>query len=160
MTDVDSAIAPTVRQRWRAGRWVISALVLITAVAALTTSLTAARPGGRMDPAATSPEGAHALIALLRDHGVDVVVAGDIGAVERAAQPDTLVITVQTNHLVDDGVDTGPVLAQSAVPVEPGDTVDALHERIKIEERRLLVGTVAALARDGATVSGREVTIP
>ena len=72
MTDVDSAIAPTVRQRWRAGRWVISALVLITAVAALTTSLTAARPGGRMDPAATSPEGAHALIALLRDHGVDV----------------------------------------------------------------------------------------
>jgi hypothetical protein len=104
MTDVDSATAPTVRQRWRAGRWVISALVLITAVAALTTSLTAARPGGRMDPAATSPEGAHALIALLRDHGVDVVVADDIGAAEWAAQPDTLVITVQTNHLVDDDV--------------------------------------------------------
>jgi phosphoribosylglycinamide formyltransferase 1 len=68
-------------------------------------------------------------------------------------------VTGATVHLVDDGVDTGPVLAQSAVPVEPGDTVDALHERIKIEERRLLVGTVAALARQGATVSGREVTI-
>jgi phosphoribosylglycinamide formyltransferase-1 len=65
-----------------------------------------------------------------------------------------------TVHLVDDGVDTGPVLAQAAVPVEPGDTVASLHERIKTEERRLLVETVAALARRGATVSGREVTIP
>jgi len=65
-----------------------------------------------------------------------------------------------TVHLVNDGVDTGPVLAQVAVAVEAGDTVESLHERIKIEERRLLVGTVAALARHGATVTGREVTIP
>ena len=69
-------------------------------------------------------------------------------------------ITGTTVHLVDDGVDTGPVLAQAAVPVEPGDTVESLHERIKVEERRLLVETVAALARHGATVNGREVTIP
>ena len=69
-------------------------------------------------------------------------------------------VTGATVHLVDTGVDTGPVLAQSAVPVLPGDMADALRERIKIEERRLLVGTVAALARQGATVSGREVTIP
>jgi phosphoribosylglycinamide formyltransferase 1 len=69
-------------------------------------------------------------------------------------------VTGATVHLVDDGVDTGPVLAQSAVPVEPGDTTAALHERIKIEERRLLVDTVAALARHGATVTGREVTFP
>jgi phosphoribosylglycinamide formyltransferase 1 len=65
-----------------------------------------------------------------------------------------------TVHLVDAGVDTGPVVAQAAVEVRAGDTVDALHERIKIEERRLLVGTVAALALKGATVSGREVAIP
>lgn len=69
-------------------------------------------------------------------------------------------VTGATVHLVDEGMDTGPVLAQAAVPVEPGDTVASLHERIKIEERRLLVGTVAALARQGATVTGREVTIP
>jgi len=69
-------------------------------------------------------------------------------------------VTGATVHLVDDGVDTGPVLAQAPVEVRPGDTVDELHERIKTEERRLLVGTVAALARGGATVSGREVTIP
>jgi phosphoribosylglycinamide formyltransferase-1 len=69
-------------------------------------------------------------------------------------------VTGATVHLVDDGVDTGPVLAQAPVEVQTGDTVDELHERIKIEERRLLVETVAALARQGATVSGREVTIP
>jgi len=69
-------------------------------------------------------------------------------------------VTGATVHLVDDGVDTGPVLAQRAVDVRTGDTVDSLHERIKIEERRLLVSTVAALARGGATVTGREVTIP
>ena len=49
-------------------------------------------------------------------------------------------VTGATVHLVDDGVDTGPVLAQAAVPVEPGDDAERLHERIKIEERRLLVG--------------------
>lgn len=69
-------------------------------------------------------------------------------------------VTGATVHLVDEGMDTGPVLAQAAVPIETGDTVATLHERIKIEERRLLVGTVAALARQGATVTGREVTIP
>jgi phosphoribosylglycinamide formyltransferase-1 len=69
-------------------------------------------------------------------------------------------VTGTTVHLVDAGVDTGPVLAQAPVAVEPGDTVGSLHERIKIEERRLLVDVVAALARQGATVTGREVTIP
>jgi phosphoribosylglycinamide formyltransferase 1 len=69
-------------------------------------------------------------------------------------------VTGATVHLVDEGMDSGPVLAQAAVTVEPGDTVETLHERIKIEERRLLVGTVAALARQGATVTGREVSIP
>jgi phosphoribosylaminoimidazolecarboxamide formyltransferase / IMP cyclohydrolase len=66
-------------------------------------------------------------------------------------------VTGATVHLVDAGVDTGPVLAQTPVAVAPGDTVDALHERIKVEERRLLVRTVAELVRFGATVSGREV---
>lgn len=69
-------------------------------------------------------------------------------------------VTGATVHLVDDGVDTGPVLAQAPVRVEPGDTAETLHERIKIEERRLLVEIVAALARHGATVNGREVSLP
>ena len=69
-------------------------------------------------------------------------------------------VTGCTLHLMDAGVDTGPVLAQRAVPVEPEDTESTLHERIKAEERRLLVVTMAALAAHGATVTGREVTIP
>ena len=65
-----------------------------------------------------------------------------------------------TVHLVDAGVDTGPVLAQGTVPVEPGDDETSLHERIKTVERSLLVGTVAALAVHGCTVTGRKVSIP
>lgn len=69
-------------------------------------------------------------------------------------------VTGCTVHLVDEGIDTGPVLAQQAVVVEPGDDEATLHERIKVVERALLVDTVAALAAHGCTVSGRKVTIP
>ncbi|MGY1708114.1 phosphoribosylglycinamide formyltransferase [Geodermatophilus sp. SYSU D00758] len=54
-------------------------------------------------------------------------------------------VTGSTVHLVDAGVDTGPVLAQREVPVEPGDDEARLHERIKTVERELLVETVARL---------------
>ena len=69
-------------------------------------------------------------------------------------------VTGSTVHLVDGGVDTGPIIAQEAVPVAPGDDEAALHERIKVVERRLLVDVVAAMARDGYTVNGRKVSIP
>jgi phosphoribosylglycinamide formyltransferase-1 len=59
-----------------------------------------------------------------------------------AAGVDTTGATV---HLVDAGVDTGPVLAQRAVPVLPGDDEARLHERIKTVERELLVHTLACL---------------
>ncbi|HTI28277.1 MAG TPA: phosphoribosylglycinamide formyltransferase [Kutzneria sp.] len=69
-------------------------------------------------------------------------------------------VTGCTVFLVDNGVDTGPVVAQEAVPVEPGDDEATLHERIKKVERRLLVDVVARLAREGWTLDGRKVSIP
>jgi formyltetrahydrofolate-dependent phosphoribosylglycinamide formyltransferase len=65
-----------------------------------------------------------------------------------------------TVHLVDAGVDTGPIVAQRAVEVLPDDTEEVLHERIKTVERRLLVEVVAELARQGYTLTGRKVSVP
>gem|GEM_PF-24274 len=55
-------------------------------------------------------------------------------------------VTGCTVHKIDAGVDTGPVLAQRMVPVEKADTVETLHERIKIQERSMLVEVVNRLA--------------
>ena len=62
-----------------------------------------------------------------------------------------------TVHLVDEGVDTGPVVAQAAVPVLPEDDEAALQGRIQEVERPLYVEAVGRLARGGWTVEGRTV---
>jgi phosphoribosylglycinamide formyltransferase-1 len=62
-------------------------------------------------------------------------------------------------HLVDAGTDTGPLLAQEAVPVLDDDDEAALHERIKVVERRLLAEVLAAVALRGVTWTGRKATI-
>jgi phosphoribosylglycinamide formyltransferase-1 len=66
-------------------------------------------------------------------------------------------VTGCTLFVVDAGVDTGPIVAQAAVPVLDDDTVESLHERIKVEERRMLVDAVGRIAREGFTVEGRTV---
>ncbi len=68
-------------------------------------------------------------------------------------------VTGCTVHFVDEGVDTGPVIAQETVPVGWHDDEDSLHERIKQVERRLLVDVVGRLARDGWTTRGRRVSM-
>jgi phosphoribosylglycinamide formyltransferase-1 len=82
--------------------------------------------------------GAHAVPATL-DYGVKV--------------------TGCTVHLVDAGTDTGPVLAQAAVPVLDDDDEASLHERIKVVERRLLAEVIADVATRGVTWIGRKATI-
>ena len=65
-----------------------------------------------------------------------------------------------TLFFVDAGVDTGPIIAQTSVPVLDDDTEETLTERIKEAERAQLVEQVGRLVRDGWTISGRKVTIP
>ena len=79
------------------------------------------------------------------------------------AVPDSLSygvrITGCTVHLVDAGMDTGPILAQEAVAVLADDDEASLHERIKVVERRLLVDVLAAMATRGVTWTGRKAAI-
>ena len=69
-------------------------------------------------------------------------------------------VTGATVFMVDEGVDTGSIIAQRAVEVADDDTVETLHERIKTVERAMLVELVGAMAREGWTIHDRRVTIP
>ena len=79
------------------------------------------------------------------------------------AVPDALAYGVKvtgcTVHVVDSGVDTGPILAQQAVEVLDTDDEETLHERIKVVERRLLVDVLAALSTRGVNWSGRKAVL-
>ena len=68
-------------------------------------------------------------------------------------------VTGCTLFVVDEGVDTGQIVAQVAVPVEDDDDVASLHERIKTAERAMLVDAVGVMARDGFSVEGRRVRL-
>jgi phosphoribosylglycinamide formyltransferase 1 len=68
-------------------------------------------------------------------------------------------VTGCTVFLVDEGVDAGPIVAQACVPVADDDDETALHERIKVTERALLVSTVGRMVREGWSVQGRKVRI-
>ncbi|MFG3705300.1 phosphoribosylglycinamide formyltransferase [Micromonospora sp. NPDC047670] len=69
-------------------------------------------------------------------------------------------VTGATLFFVDAGMDTGPIVAQVAVPVRDDDDVETLTERIKEAERHQLVEQVGRLVREGWTITGRKVTVP
>jgi hypothetical protein len=139
---------------------VLSALLVITALAALTAYLTAPRPGGRMDAESTSPDGAHALVALLRGRGVDVVVAHTVDDVRRAARPNSLVLVAETYYLVNDDLlkrvagAPGDRLIVAPVPT----TRAALAPEIRIGATQSLGGepncTLSAATRAGSVQFG------
>lgn len=137
---------------------------------------------------ATREDFDRALVAALRDRGVELVVlAGFMRIVTRVfldafpqrvvnvhpsllpafpgvdAQAQALAygakVTGCTVHLVDAGVDTGPILAQTPVAVLDDDTVDTLKARILREEHRTLVAAVNAVATGRARLDGRRVTL-
>ncbi|GAA2052734.1 phosphoribosylglycinamide formyltransferase [Williamsia deligens] len=76
------------------------------------------------------------------------------------AVPDALAhgvrVTGATIHLVDDGVDTGPILMQAPVMIDDTDDEVSLHDRIKSVEHVLLVQAVAAFVTRGVTCHGRK----
>ena len=125
-------------QRRRAGRWVVLGLLAITAFAVVTAWLSAPRLGGRMDPEATSPGGARALVTLLRDRGVEVIVARNVDEVEKAARPDSLLLVAETaNTRGDDLLNRLAAVPGDRLVVEP-----------TVRSREVLAPELA-LSRDG-----------
>jgi len=68
-------------------------------------------------------------------------------------------VTGVTVHFVDNGLDSGPIIAQEALAVEPGDTEDSLAARIHPIEHRLLLQVVQQFAEGRIRLNGRHVTI-
>lgn len=68
-------------------------------------------------------------------------------------------ITGCTVHFVDAGMDTGPIIAQTAVPVLEEDTLEALRARVLVEEHKLLVSSLQLLAEGRLDIEGRRVRV-
>jgi phosphoribosylglycinamide formyltransferase-1 len=64
-----------------------------------------------------------------------------------------------TVHFVDEGVDSGPIVLQAAVPVLPGDTEESLAQRILVEEHRIYPEAVGLFAEGRLHIEGRIVHI-
>ncbi|MGD9619032.1 MAG: DUF4350 domain-containing protein [Mycolicibacterium sp.] len=94
-----TSVGPTVARRWRALRWGLLAIAVVVGVATVSSYLSAPKPGGRMEATSTSPDGARALVTLLRENGVTVIEADSIAVVEREARPGSLLLVAQTFHL-------------------------------------------------------------
>jgi phosphoribosylglycinamide formyltransferase-1 len=68
-------------------------------------------------------------------------------------------MTGVTVHFVDQGIDTGPIIAQEPVPILPGDTAESLHARIQEVERKIYPAVIGALARGEVRVLGRQTIL-
>jgi phosphoribosylglycinamide formyltransferase-1 len=78
---------------------------------------------------------------------------------QRQAWEHGVKVSGATVHLVDEGLDTGPILAQEAVPVLSGDTVETLAARILEAEHRLYPRAVRLLLEGRCRVEGRRVVV-
>lgn len=134
-----------------------------------------------------SDDAEHGYIEALRTHAVDwVVLAGFMRIIKSAflrAFPERIVnihpsllpsfpglnapkqalqygvqVTGTTVHLVDQGIDTGAIVAQAPVAVKPNDTPERLHQRIKALEHQLYPQALADLVTGTLRIEGRQVT--
>lgn len=130
VTDANPEAAPGPRRSWR---WVVVTLLVLAVLAGVDAYLTAPRPGARMDPSSTGPDGARALVELLRNAGVDVVVANGIADVERAARPDALILVAQSQYLTDTLLDRVAKIPSDLLLVEPTTRArEALLPRLRV----------------------------
>lgn len=134
-----TAETPKLVGGWRSWRWAVLALIAIAVVAALTALLVPTRVGGSMDPEATSPMGARALVTLLRDQGVDVVVAHTAEQARDAARSDSALLVAQTPFLNDPQQwDTLAQAPGDRIIVEPGArTREALAPGVRVTHTAL-----------------------
>lgn len=65
-----------------------------------------------------------------------------------------------TVHIVDAGVDTGPIIAQAAVPVVDGESAESLHTRIQVQEHRLLPAVIHQIATGAITLNPLRMRSP
>lgn len=68
-------------------------------------------------------------------------------------------VTGITVHFVDNGMDTGPIIAQQSIEVQQQDTAETLAERIHDIERKLYPQVVAQIAKGKVTLEGRQVIV-
>lgn len=78
---------------------------------------------------------------------------------QRQALDQGVKVAGATVHFVDEGVDTGPIVLQAAVPVEPGDTEETLAARILVQEHRLYPEAIRLFAEGRLRIEGRRVTL-
>lgn len=64
-----------------------------------------------------------------------------------------------TVHFVDEGLDTGPIITQEAVPVQEGDDEESLHNRIHLAEYRAYPRAIELFARGRLVIDGRRVRV-
>ena len=80
-------------------------------------------------------------------------------AAQRQALEHGVKVAGATVHFVDEGVDTGPIVLQASVPVQPDDTEESLSARILVEEHRLYPAAIRLFAEGRLTISGRRVIV-
>jgi phosphoribosylglycinamide formyltransferase-1 len=80
-------------------------------------------------------------------------------AAQRQALEYGVKVAGATVHFVDEGVDTGPIVLQSSVPVRPDDTEESLSARLLLEEHRLYPEAIRLFAEGRLTIVGRKVTL-
>lgn len=130
-------------------RWIALGILAVVGVAVLGAWLTAPRSGGRMDPGATSFSGTHALAALLRERGVEVIVARNVTDVESHGGPDALLLIAETFYLRDQDL-------LDRLAAVPGDRL--VFEPTARAREALTPGVM--LARDGRVSPDPECDLP